>query len=39
MKKVIADIEIGDLKISSAFEMAEAFTCTSLPLVMIWQKT
>ena len=25
MKKVIADIEIGDLKISSAFEMAEAF--------------
>ena len=27
MKKVIADIEIGDLKISSAFEMAEAFNC------------
>ena len=27
MKKVIADIEIGDLKISSAFEMVEAFNC------------
>ena len=27
MKKVIADIEIGDLKISYAFEMAEAFNC------------
>ena len=27
MKKVIADIEIGDLKISSASEMAEAFNC------------
>ena len=27
MKKVIADIEIGDIKISSASEMAEAFNC------------
>ena len=27
MKKVIADIEIGDLKVSSASEMAEAFNC------------
>ena len=27
MKKFIADIEIGDLKISSAFEIAEAFNC------------
>ena len=27
MKNVIADIEIGDLTISSAFEMAEAFNC------------
>ena len=27
MKKVIADIEIGDMKISSASEMAEAFNC------------
>ena len=27
MKKVIADIEIGDIKTSSASEMAEAFNC------------
>ena len=27
MNKVIADIEIRDLKVSSAFEMAEAFNC------------
>ena len=27
MKKVLADIEIGDIKISSASEMAEAFNC------------
>ena len=27
MKKGIADIEIGDLKICSAFEMEEAFHC------------
>ena len=27
MKKVIADIEIGDIRISSASEMAEAFNC------------
>ena len=27
MKKVIADIEIGDMKISSASEMKEAFNC------------
>jgi len=27
MKKDIADIEIGDMKISSASEMAEAFNC------------
>ena len=27
MKKVIADIEIGNIKISSASEMAEAFNC------------
>ena len=27
MKKVFADIEIGDMKISSASEMAEAFNC------------
>ena len=27
MEKVIADIEIGDLKITSASEMAEAFNC------------
>ena len=27
MKKVIADIEIGDIKITSASEMAEAFNC------------
>ena len=27
MKKVIADIEIGDVKIRSASEMAEAFNC------------
>ena len=27
MKKVIADIEIGDINISSASEMAEAFNC------------
>jgi len=27
MKKGIADIEIGDMKISSASEMAEAFNC------------
>ena len=27
MKKVIADIEIGDTKISSASEMAQAFNC------------
>ena len=27
MKKVIADIEVGDMKMSSASEMAEAFNC------------
>ena len=27
MKKVIADIEIGEMKITSASEMGEAFNC------------
>ena len=38
MKKVIADFEIGDIKISSASEMAD-LTATSLTLVTTWQET